>query len=396
MNSIKKPIVIVGGGFAGINAALNFKNKNPQIPIIVVDSNSQFIFKPLLYEVLSNEIKAWEIAPSFEDIFSEYGITFFQNHLISIDTDQNILHFKDHVKIYYEYLILCTGSSSNSFSIKGVDEFCYFFNTLDDQNKLKLFLDSAKCESSKKSIYVVGAGPSGIELANKIYDLYGDKFKVSVIEKTNQILSNSKSFNREEANKSIKQRGIDILLNTTIKEISKKHLIVTDINGKNLELNYEAVIWTAGVKPNLPIFTKDIEKFNGRILINSELRINSLKNVFALGDIAIIENNKSLPITAQVAMQQGKYLANNFYSIINNEKIVSFEFQDNGEMISLGLGEASISGFGLTLAGRFAFDLRRLVYASKMPMMKKSFMSAASWILDKKTFVRKFASIDKS
>ena len=140
MNSIQKPIVIVGAGFAGMTFALNLKNLNPSLPILVVDSESNFVFKPLMYEVLSKEIRIWEATPKFANIFSDAGITFLKNRLTKISFKDNILEFIDELKLSYQYLVICTGSSPNSFSIKGVDENCYFFNDFHDLNKLNSFL----------------------------------------------------------------------------------------------------------------------------------------------------------------------------------------------------------------------------------------------------------------
>ena len=144
MKSIKKPIVIVGAGFGGMTVASNLKRLNPSLPILVVDSEANFIFKPLMYEVLSEELRIWEAAPEFSDIFSNLGITFLRNSLTKIRFDENILEFQDDLKLGYELLILCTGSSSNSFSVKGVYENCYFFNNLSDLKKLKSYLKKSK------------------------------------------------------------------------------------------------------------------------------------------------------------------------------------------------------------------------------------------------------------
>ena len=99
MKSIKKPIVIVGAGFAGITIALNLKNINPSIPILVVDSVSNFLFKPLMYEILSKEIKMWEATPKFAKIFSDAGITFLNNSLTKISFKDNSLEFTDELKL---------------------------------------------------------------------------------------------------------------------------------------------------------------------------------------------------------------------------------------------------------------------------------------------------------
>ena len=149
MKSIQKPIVIVGAGFAGMTVALNLKRRNPSLPILVVDSESNFIFKPLMYEVLSNEVSMWEFAPEFANIFSCAGITFMENYLTKISFKDNILEFSDELKLNYQYLILCTGSVPNTFSIKGVAENSYFFNNLKDLSNLKNFLEKLYLHQKK-------------------------------------------------------------------------------------------------------------------------------------------------------------------------------------------------------------------------------------------------------
>ena len=191
MKSIQKPIVIVGAGFAGMTFALNLKNLNPSLPILVVDSETNFIFKPLMYEVLSKEIRSWEATPEFANIFSDAGITFLRNCLTKISFKENILEFSDDLKLSYQYLVICTGSIPNSFLIKGVDENCYFFNDVHDLNKLNSYLKKSQKTAIHKKLFVVGGGPSGIELACKIKDISTDQFEINVIE--NQTKSSIKT-----------------------------------------------------------------------------------------------------------------------------------------------------------------------------------------------------------
>ena len=389
MKSIKKPIVIVGAGFGGITVALNLKRLNPSLSILVVDSEEKFIFKPLMYEVLSEEIPIWEAALEFSSIFSNSGITFLRNCLTKIRFDENILEFSDDLKIGYESLVLCTGSLSNNFSVKGVDENCYFFNNLNDFYKLKSFLQSIQNNYVKKKLFIVGAGPSGIEIACKIQDIYKDKFDISIIERSNEILSKNKIFNREEAEKALEIRKINLLLNSTVQEISEEKIIIFN-ESEIKELDQDLVIWTAGVKSNIPFIDERIKKINGRILVNQNFQIDNFINSFAIGDISIIRGVEDLPLTAQVAMQEGIHLAKNIELLLQEKDLLPFEFQDNGEMISLGIGEASISALGLTLSGKLAFEARRLIYASKMPAIGKSLKSTAFWLFQKKSILTKF------
>ena len=389
MKSIKKPIVIVGAGFGGMTVASNLKRLNPSLPILVVDSEANFVFKPLMYEVLSEELPVWEATPEFSNIFSNLGITFLRNRLTKIRFDENILEFHDDLKLSYEFLILCTGSLSRSFSIKGVDENCYFFNSLNDLNKLKSHLQKVSNNNSKKNLFVIGAGPSGVEIACKVYDIYKNKFDISIVESSNEILSKNKIFNREEAEKALESRKINLLLNSTVKQISDYKISI--LNDSEIEdLDQDVVIWTAGVKPNLPFIDEKVTQINGRILVNEKFQIDNFMNSFAIGDISIIKGMEDLPLTAQVAMQQGNHLAKNIELLFQEKELLPFDFEDNGEMISLGIGEASISALGVTLSGKLAFEARRLIYASKMPDISKSLKSTASWLFQKKSTIKNF------
>ena len=389
MKSIKKPIVIVGAGFGGMTVASNLKRLNPSLPILVVDSEANFIFKPLMYEVLSEELSMWETAPEFSNLFSNLGITFLKNCLTKIRFDEKILEFSDDLNISYELLILCTGSVSNSFSVKGVDENCYFFNNLNDLKKLKSFLHKFQNNKTKKNLFVIGAGPSGVEIACKINDIYKSKFDISIVERSNEILGRNKIFNREEAEKALERRQINVFLNSTVHEISDQKISILD-DSEIKDLDQDVVIWTAGVKPNLPYIDEQVTQQDGRIQVNDKFQIENYINTFAIGDISIIKGMENLPLTAQVAMQQGNHLAKNIELLFQEKELLPFDFEDNGEMISLGIGEASISALGVTLSGKLAFEARRLIYASKMPDIIKSLKSTASWLFHKKSTINNF------
>ena len=388
MNNIKKPIVIVGSGFGGVNAALHLRKNNPNFSILVIDSKTQFEFKPLLYEVFSDEIKSWEVNPSFDSIYSNSGITFIRNHVKLIDFDKNFLTLQDGLNVQFEYLVLSTGSSPNDFSIKGVREYCSFFNTNKDQLNLKKRLDKTISVGKSNKIFIIGAGPSGVELSCKVSDLYKSKFEVNIVEKTSEILNNSKIFNKEEAEKTISKKHINLMKNYSVVEINDEQILLSNNLNQIEKFSYFDVIWTAGIKPNLPEFNQQIQKINNKILINKNLQLHDYPNIFVLGDISQVESNNSYPVTAQVAMQQGEHVALNLKLLINNEKLLPFEFNDNGEMMSLGVGEASISGLGFTFSGKLAYDLRRIIYASKMPKIEKSLKSTTSWFLEKKSIFK--------
>jgi len=394
MKSIQKPIVIVGAGFAGMTFALNLKNLNPSLPILVVDSETNFIFKPLMYEVLSKEIRSWEATPKFANIFSDAGITFLRHCLTKISFKENILEFSDDLKLSYQYLVIFTRSIPTSSFVKGIDENFYFFIYVHDLNKVNSFLKKAQDTAFHKKLFIVGGGPSGIELACKIKDIFIDQFEIHIIEKSNEILNKNKIFNREQAEKALEKRKINVLINSTVREVSETKIIISNEVGIT-SLDKDIVIWTAGIKPNLSYLeTDEITKKFGRILVDNNFQIENYKNCFAIGDISLIEGMEDLPITAQVAMQEGNHLAKNLELLIQGKDPLPFEFQDNGEMISLGIGEASISGLGVTLCGKLAFETRRLIYNSKLPDISERLKSASSWIFQKKSIFKRFLKKD--
>ncbi len=160
----------------------------------------------------------------------------------------------------------------------------------------------------KKNLFVIGAGPSGVEIACKINDIYKNKFDIRIVERSNEILGRNKIFNREEAEKALERRKINVLLNSTVQEISDQKISILD-DSEIKDLDQDVVIWTAGVKPNLTYIDEQVIQKDGRILVNENFQIENCVNSFAIGDISIIKGMEDLPLTAQVAMQQGNHLA---------------------------------------------------------------------------------------
>ena len=132
----------------------------------------------------------------------------------------------------------------------------YFFNDFQDLKKLKSFLIKLQKTSFHKKLFIVGGGPSGIELACKIKDIFTDQFEINVIEKSNEILIKNKIFNREQAEKALEKRKINVFLNSTVKEVSENKISISSEFGIT-SLDKDIVIWTAGVKPNLPYLETD-------------------------------------------------------------------------------------------------------------------------------------------
>jgi len=377
-------IVLVGGGFGGLTTAIALSRTKNRPPIILIEPKDNFVFTPLLYELLSGEVRSWEIAPTYKKFLGNKGVVMIQSFAKCINTDKQIVTTSCGLNINYSQLVIGTGSRPNDFGIPGVSEHALMFQTLMDVHVLKKLIKKIKIEKKPKPIVIVGAGPTGIELACKLFDLLGSHTDIKLIELKERVLPNGKSFNQDQCERSLKERGIEIYLQTKVLSITSSHVkLFTDKNqiDKTFELTHGGVIWTAGAKAVVPEIFPPIPLKNGMISVDSSLNVMNLKNVFALGDLALNEQIP-YPLTAQVAMQQGELTAKNLMALRIGEEMKPFEYQDNGEMLSLGIGQATITGFGLTIAGSMAFQIRRMAYLTKMPNWTTGLRATFAWVLN--------------
>ena len=230
-------------------------------------------------------------------------------------------------------------------------------------------------------------------LACKLSDLVNNRIEIYLVDKGNKILSQSKSFNREKAIEAISNRNIKVYLEHYIESINENfvELLTVDSERNNSQkINYSGLVWTAGLKPCRLKFLDHFLDENKKVKVNKFLQINEYENIFFVGDITRCEN-EAFPSSAQVAMQQGFFTAQNIISLRKRKKLKSFEYEDLGEMLSLGIGNASITGLGITLSGPLAFEIRRLAYLSRMPGFSLSLKSAGSWLFSKKIINRLFS-----
>ena len=392
LNNLKSdPIVVVGGGFGGLATVQALLAKSAGIPIVLVDQRSRFLFKPFLYELLSGELQLWEVAPHYSALASELGFIFLQESVVEIDEIERKVITSSEIQLNYSQLVISTGLTTDYSFVENLKGNAYGFSNLNDLMKLKELITKINNSSeSKDPLVISGAGPTGVELACKISDLVDDRVEIYLVDKGDTILSNSKSFNREKAIAAISKRNIKVYLKHYIKSINKTflELATTDDEINNsLMVNYSDLVWTAGLKPSSLNLVDCLLDKNKKIKVNKFLQIDKYENIFFVGDITLCESDPC-PSSAQVAMQQGFLTAQNIMSLRNSNKLKPFQFEDLGEMLSLGMGDASITGYGITLAGPLAFEIRRLAYLMRIPCLSLSFKSSASWLFSKKIINR--------
>jgi NADH dehydrogenase len=276
-------------------------------------------------------------------------------------------------------LVIATGSQPNDFGIPGVKEHSRGFRNLSDVRELRQRIqDLVRERRANAALAIVGAGPTGVELSCKLADLLNGTARIHLIEKGDSILPNSSAFNRERASAALERKDVCLHLNTDVARVEADRVVFA----KGEEIEHQGLIWTAGSQVNLPSVQPLPKSHRGRLAINADLRLQDSCDVFAIGDIAS-NGDHPAPANAQVAMQQGKAVGDAIAALQAGEEPQTFEFQDRGEMLSLGIGDATLTGLGITLAGPLAFQLRRATYLTRMPGVSVGVRSASAWLLNR-------------
>ena len=384
----------MGGGFGGLATVQAVLAKSSGIPIVLIDQSPRFLFKPLLYELLSGELQLWEVAPQYSSLASELGFIFLQERVVEVDEFEQKIITASERELTFSQLVISTGVTTDYSFVEDLKEYAYGFSNLKDLLRLKELITMINNSSKYNNPLVIcGAGPTGIELACKVSDLVDNRIEIYLIDQRNEILSKSKSFNRERAIYEIAKRNIKIYLEHQIKYINRDFLEIqfnkSEIN-KSLKIDYSGLVLTAGLKPAQPELIHKFLDQNNKVNVNKFLQICAYKNIFFVGDVTC-SDEYPFPSSAQVAMQQGLSVAQNIIFLRKGEKLKSFEFEDFGEILSLGIGNASITGYGITLAGPLAFEIRRLAYLMRMPSLSISLRSTGSWLLSKQMINRLFS-----
>jgi demethylphylloquinone reductase len=382
-------VIVVGGGFGGLYTALAIAQERHHPPVLLVEPREHFLFLPLLYELLSGELRSWEIAPRYDKVLAGHGVGWLQDRVERIDLATRTLQTAAGRSLHWERLVLATGASTDSFGVPGADRHTLSFRSLSDVQRLQQLLTQlAQAGRPLQRLAVVGGGPTGVELACKLADLAGATAVVELIEQGETLLPQSHAFNREQAGLSLQRRDVRVRTRTRVVEVGTDRLVLQRLPEAEEEvLTVQGVVWTAGQRCRPPLITPSPETDRiGRLVCGPELRLRGRDDVFVVGDLAAVPQalpaDGSLPTTAQVAFQQAPVVAANLLRSLRGDPLQPFQWKDLGEMISLGKGEAALTSGGITLAGPAAFQLRRLAYLTRLPGLPHQLRVAAGWLAD--------------
>jgi len=381
-------ICILGGGFGGLYTALRLSQlpwESTQKPeIVLVDQSDRFLFSPLLYELLTGELQTWEIAPPFEELLQGTGVRFYQGVVSGIDIDQRQVNIDQGPEIPYDRLVLALGGETPLDLVPGATAYAYTFRTISDAYRLEerlRFLEES--DADKIRVAIVGAGYSGVELACKLADRLGERGRFRIIEIADQILRTSPEFNREAAKKAIEARGVFLDLETKVESI-EQNTISLEYKNQLDTIPVDLVIWTVGTRVAPVVKSLPLKQNQrGQISTTSTLQVFDYPEIFALGDLADSHDaeGQQVPATAQAAFQQADYTAWNIWATLTNRPLLPFRYQQLGEMMALGIDNATLTGLGIKLDGRLAYVARRIAYLYRLPTLDHQIKVGFNWLV---------------
>lgn len=349
-----KKIVIVGGGFAGLNLAKKLADHDGY-EVTLVDRNNYHFFPPLLYQVSTAFIEASNISYPFRRMFQgKRNLSFFMGGLTNLDQANNTIE-TENGSLTYDYLVLAMGTETNFFGMENVKDKALPMKTIDDalqmRNHVLLRLEEAVRATDPRdkerlaNVVIAGGGPTGVELAGMLAEMgtniitkdyptakKGQK-RIFLVDAGDTLLGPMSKKSQEEAYKVLNKLGVNILMKTLVKDYVEDKVIL----GNGETISTATLIWASGViaraVPGLPA---EAVGRGRRLLVDQHNKLLNSENIFAIGDQCMMVTDEKFPgghpQLAQVAIQQGKLLAGNLLNLQKGEPMKAFRYHDKGSM----------------------------------------------------------------
>ncbi|MGE3954672.1 MAG: NAD(P)/FAD-dependent oxidoreductase [Parachlamydiales bacterium] len=352
-------VVIIGGGFGGLNAAKGLGKKVPEV--VIVDKTNHHLFQPLLYQVASAALSPGQIAaPIREAVAKQKNAVVIMGEVLKIEKGARLLHMANGDRIKYDYLVVAPGARHSYFGHDEWEGLAPGIKTLNDalsirERILQSFEKAERSDSISEAekylnFVVIGAGPTGVEMAGAIAEIAyktmirnfrrinTEKTKIFLVEGAPQVLPTYPKKLGDHAKRDLEKMGVQVLTET----------MVTNITCEGVQLGEHFipatnVIWAAGnqASPLLKSLDVPLDK-QGRVMVNPDLSIPGHPEIFVIGDAAHAKgvDGKPLPGIAPTAIQQGKYVAKIIKNRTPPDKRPPFRYLDKGMMATIGTNKA--------------------------------------------------------
>ena len=369
-------IVVIGGGFAGVSLAKALANKNVQV--VLLDKHNYHTFQPLLYQVSTAGLEPVSIAYPLRKIIKKDKNSFFrlaEINEINSDTNEVVTNIGN---LNYDYLVIATGTKTNFFGNKTIEANSMAMKKVPQALNIRsLILQNfekatiSNTEEERKALLnfvIVGGGPTGVELAGAIAELknhilprdYRDlnsiDMHIHLLEGNDRLLPPMSKHASEKSEQFLKRLGVNVHCNTFVKDYDGKMVITNS----DLKLQSETLIWAAGVTgaPVNGLKAETLMERSNRYIVNEFNQIIGYNNIFALGDVALMETEnypQGHPQVAQPAIQQGKLLGKNLLKFLKDKPMKPFVYKDKGSMATIGRNKAVVDLKHFKFAGLFAW-----------------------------------------
>ena len=403
----KFPVVaIIGGGFGGIEVAKQLEDK--PVEVILIDKHNYHTFQPLLYQVATGSLEAESIAFSLRKNFEgQKNLRFRHTEVNSIDADSNTIHTTIG-DIKYDYLVIATGSTTNFFGNKEIEHYAMPMKSIPEALNLRYMvlqnLEEAILKPSKEerapylSFVLVGAGPTGVELAgalaelrnhvlNKDYpELTKDEMKVYLVDFLPKVLGPFSDEGSKAAQDFLTGMGVEMLLSTKVDSYDGNEIKFE--GGKSIRT--KNVIWSAGVMGVVPEgVSKDAIERGNRIRVDSSLRVAGHDNIFAIGDVSAMitdDTPKGHPGVAQVAIQMGQTTGKNIVKILRSQQPEPFKYNDKGSLATIGRNKAIADLGKVKFQGFFAWLIWMFVHLISLMGGRNRVIVFINWVASYLTY----------
>ena len=426
-----KRILVLGGGFAGVECCLKLESyfgTNSKIEITLVSEDNFILFTPMLPQVASGTIETRHIVTPIRTLIKK--IKFYEGKIKYVDPHgKSVALYGTNenrgMLIHYDFLVVALGSKTNFFGMKNVEENSYQMSTINDaillRNRIIDLLEQAENETDpilRKAllrIVIVGGGFAGVETAGELNDFISDvseyypsisenDVKVTLIEATTEILNGFPQKLANFAKEKLVERGINVILDAGVTSFDGKEVLLKSSSKSNkvllsdssqqkghsrlVEINSissRTLVWTAGVTPIDLVKESLFRTHKGRILVNEYLQVPQFPEVFAIGDCSTFDpalSMKPFPPTAQIAEAHAKIAANNLKELVCGGKMIKFDYSWKGQSAIIGKRTGIASFFGINISGFLAYLLWRNLYLSKIRSSDKKFRVWLDWTLD--------------